>query len=95
LTTEIFPAKWPAMKHADQLLLLANAYCEATGVTISGLGEVAVRHHKFFKRIAAGQAYLSSKGDEALAWFAANWPADAPWPDGIDRPAAIDADAAQ
>ena len=44
------------------------------------LGEIAVRHHKFFKRIEAGQPYLSSKGDEAFEWFAANWPADTPWP---------------
>lgn len=81
----------PGMKHSDQLLLLARAYCEATGTSMSGLGEMAVRHHKFFKRIASGQPYLSSKGDEALAWFAANWPDGVPWPEGTERFSAEDA----
>lgn len=91
MTPEFIPAKMPVMKHSDQLLALASAYCAATGMSVSRLGEEAVRHHKFFKRISAGQPFLSSKAEEALTWFAANWPNDLPWPEDVERPVSMPA----
>ncbi len=69
------------------LLRLADAYCAATG-----LAETTVSNHCFAdgKRLSAirsGSDVGARRLARAFAWFSANWPDAAPWPEGILRPA--------
>lgn len=67
----------------DQLRVLANAYCAATGVSVSALGEKVSDNHKLFRRLLNGADCTYRNAEQASVWFAENWPADVPWPEGV------------
>jgi hypothetical protein len=69
----------------EQLLTLARAYSEATGVALTGVGQRACGNNKVFIRLAEGHGANVLTCVAAAQWFAANWPADAPWPDDVPR----------
>jgi hypothetical protein len=74
------------MLFSDALKMLARTYCDATGTSLHALGAKA-GHPKLFKRLFAGEGFHSSSGEQAILWFAANWPDDLAWPRSISRPA--------
>ena len=69
------------------LLALAVAYCGATGRSESHIGHAIRGRGGFIAGVRAGRSCTIDTWDAAVRWFAAHWPADTPWPDGIDRPA--------
>lgn len=74
------------MSMSNTLCTLARRYMEATGTSVSTLGQRAVGNDKFFVRIFNGGGFQSRKGDEAVLWLSQHWPADLPWPGSIRRP---------
>ena len=69
----------------EQLLTLARAYSEATGVALTGVGQRACGNNKVFIRLAEGHGANVLTCVAAAQWFAANWPADALWPHDVPR----------
>lgn len=74
------------MLTVDHLLRLADVYRSATA-----LEEVTLSHRLFAdsKKLSAmrdGADITVTRFNNALLWFAANWPADVAWPTDIPRP---------
>jgi hypothetical protein len=68
----------------DQLLTLAYAYSEATGLALSTVAKRACgSNHHFFNRLAKGHGANSSSISRVTEWLAANWPDNAEWPKGV------------
>lgn len=69
-----------------ELVILADAYCKATGKHKTALiGELGV-NDKLFRRLAAGLGCHSDTLIQASTWFITNWPDEAEWPAQIKRP---------
>ena len=71
---------------ADDLLCLARAYSDHTGIALTTAGVRACRNDKLFVRLAAGKTCTVRTLDRAVSWFAANWPDDLAWPPDVPRP---------
>ncbi len=76
------------MMTAAQLLVLAKAYAEITGLSLVSVGIRAVKNDKIFVRLQAGHGANSRSVDKAAVWFAENWPESAEWPAEVPRPMA-------
>jgi hypothetical protein len=81
---------------AAELLALARAYSDATGLALTTIGQRACPsskdgskggNDKLFVRIAAGRGCNSVSLERASRWFTENWPQDAAWPQTVRRPA--------
>jgi hypothetical protein len=78
----------------DQLLAVASAYCEATGVSLSTAGGRAFAESKLLVNLAAGVSSPTfARADRAVAWFSLHWPDGADWPPAVPRPS-VDPEAA-
>jgi len=75
------------MNTARHILTIAQAYSDATGISLPSLARQATgtRNNVVFSRIAAGKGCSTTTLDAMLAWFDENWPDDVPWPDGVLR----------
>lgn len=74
------------MPMTEQLILITDAFCAATG---SSRGSVAGRVFNDGKRldaIAAGADLKTRSFEHAIGWFDANWPMGAAWPLNVERP---------
>ena len=83
------------MKLTDQLVITANAYCEATGRSSSrvssmvfGDGKRAGDGTKLAAIMSGGADITTRRFEAAMRWFSENWPEGADWPEGVARPAA-------
>jgi hypothetical protein len=70
----------------DQIIRMAKAYANHTGLKLTTLGAYAVRDGKLFEQIANGRECRRKTRNALAAWFDANWPADLEWPADIPRP---------
>ncbi|HYJ44049.1 MAG TPA: hypothetical protein VEW06_06295 [Xanthobacteraceae bacterium] len=70
------------MLNADQLLLLARAYSQATGLSLYGIGKRACgpSNDKAFLRLQRGQGINARTLEQAATWLVNNWPQNALWP---------------
>lgn len=68
------------------LLDLADRFEAACGVTPATAAKRALNDNTFFARIEGGAGFSVRTADRLLQWFSDNWPADAQWPEGLDRP---------
>lgn len=68
-----------------QLCILAQAYSEATGVSLPSIsGRVTGgKNHKLFARLIAGQTCTAANAEAASEWFVENWPEGIAWPKGV------------
>ena len=71
---------------ADQLRELAVAYCAATGISLSLLGERAAGNYRMFVRLADGYGCTLDCAERATRWFLDNWPKGTPWPASVPKP---------
>lgn len=70
-----------------QLLAVAAAYCEATGVSLSTAGRRAFAESKLLVNLSSGISSPTLKrADAALDWFSLHWPDGAEWPATVPRP---------
>jgi hypothetical protein len=71
----------------DNLLKCAMAYSAVTKRGLSTLGRLAAGDWRFFDHLSDDQrTFTARKYDEVIAWFAANWPTNGEWPEGVVRP---------
>jgi len=67
----------------DQLLTLARAYSEATGIALTGVGQRSCGNNRLFQRLAEGKGANILSMNRAAEWFVQNWPDGTEWPDGV------------
>jgi hypothetical protein len=70
----------------EVLLVLARRYMDATGCSLTTVSRRAVNDWRFLTSVERGRNFTSRRGEDAIAWFALNWPASAEWPPEIKRP---------
>lgn len=68
------------------LIVLADAFHAATGMSRQSIGKAALRDNTFFKRLNDGDGFTVKTYDKLVKWFAAAWPAGTIWPPEIERP---------
>lgn len=71
---------------SSELLRLALAYAQATGLELSTVSRKACGkdNNKSLARLSRGHGINAATVERAASWFAENWPDDAPWPEGVD-----------
>ena len=67
----------------EQLLILARAYSDTTGLALTGVGQRACGNNKVFIRLAEGHGANVLTMARAAEWFSANWPVGRAWPKGV------------
>jgi len=75
------------MSTLKPLLSLIDAYIDVTGTTDASLSLRAFNDGKRIPALRRGADLTTRRLDQTIAWFSANWPENAEWPDGVDRPA--------
>lgn len=71
----------------DQLLTVARAFCAARELSLSRVSTLVFNDGKKLDSIASkGSDLATGKFEAAMDWFSANWPENAVWPKGINRP---------
>jgi hypothetical protein len=73
----------------DQLVHVAQAYCKARDLSLARVSTLIFNDGKKLGAIATSGVDLSTgRFEHAMAWFSANWPDGAEWPEEIARPEA-------
>lgn len=81
-------------KAIANLKAVAASYCTAADVPPKTLSWRVFNDGKKLDAILDDKADLMTGNCErAMQWLSDNWPADAVWPDGVDRPTAVAAPA--
>jgi hypothetical protein len=69
------------MDSPDDILRLAQAYSEATGLSYSRISRrIAAHNDKIFARLTSGLGISTRTAVAAGDYFRANWPQNATWP---------------
>lgn len=71
----------------EQLIQVATIYAQAAGLASGSASRRVFKDGKTLPRLMAGGDVTTGTFESAMAWFAANWPADLDWPSDIPRPA--------
>ena len=70
------------------LLLLAARHSAASGESRAALAKAIFGRGGHFEDLAEGRRDIATGTFErAMAWFSANWPDGAEWPEDVERPA--------
>jgi len=80
------------MAMTDQLLVVADAFCKARGLSRSRVSTIVFNDGKKLDLVADGADLQTGKFEAAMLWFSANWPAGVAWPRSISRPSVTAAD---
>lgn len=76
------------MSSTDDLLEVARAYCAAESLALSTVSWRALGDTKKLTAIEQGKADIQlGRYNKTMQWFSDNWPANAVWPEGVERPA--------
>ena len=70
-----------------QLITAADAYCVAAGRSRSRVSTLIFGGGDRLDGVAGGNDLNTRSFEKAMRWFSDNWPADTPWPEGVERPA--------
>lgn len=71
----------------EQVIALAEAYHEHTGLKFSSISSYATNDGKWLRNLRSGVAGCTVRRAAAVGiWFSTNWPADLAWPADIPRP---------
>jgi len=69
------------------LLGCADAFIASRRLARTTLGRLAAGDWKFFDRLSdTDKSFTARKYDEVMAWLSDNWPDEAEWPAGVERP---------
>ena len=82
--TENDPHTW-VMDALSDLFTLAAAYGKATGLAEASVSTRVLDGGGRLAQIREGRDIGVRRLRKALAWFSANWPENAVWPESIDR----------
>ncbi len=70
-----------------ELSYLANTLAEHEGITHWAISARIFGRGDVFSRFDDGKNCFHTTTTRATEWFAANWPANLDWPEGLERPA--------
>lgn len=70
----------------EQLLLVADRYCEAAGIGRKRVSTIVLNGGAKLDAVAAGRDLTTGSFEKAMAWFSQNWPCGTDWPEGVKRP---------
>lgn len=70
----------------SSLLRVSDVYCAETGIGRQRLSTLMLGAGHRLDTIAAGGDLKTRTCERAMQWLSDNWPADAAWPKGVDRP---------
>lgn len=85
MTTGFRPDAFPLPGH---IVKLADAYCSRQGSACSTISTTIFNDGKRIDRLRSGLGITVQCYNEAMRWFAANWPDGAVWPHDVPRPSA-------
>lgn len=74
----------------SDILALSDAFAAATGLPETTISSRIFDDGKRLSAIRGGKGITLRRANEALRWFAANWPDGVEWPGGVVRPAALE-----
>lgn len=74
------------MDHKARLLSLFDGYCVATGLSEARVSTIVLNGGHRVGRLRRGASFTVKTYDKAMGWFSEHWPADAAWPEGVERP---------
>lgn len=75
------------MKITEQLMMVADAYCKAKGLSLSRVSTLIFNDGKRLDAIREGSDLYTGRFEQALVWFSEHWPeGDESWPLGVPRP---------
>jgi hypothetical protein len=76
-----------AARLSSNLSRLFDVYCRHQGLKPSTVGLNATRDPRLYDKARTGSgAFTVQTYDKVVAWFAADWPSQLEWPEGIPRP---------
>jgi hypothetical protein len=75
----------------DQLLRVADQYGQASRLSPSRVSTIIFNDGKILRKLGEGGDITTSRLERALQWLSDNWPEGAEWPDGVPRPAPMQA----
>ena len=74
----------------DQLLVVADAFCAAKGLSRARVSTLVFNEGKKLDAIALRGADLATgRFEMAMHWFSDNWPDAAVWPQQVARPGRV------
>ena len=72
----------------DHLISVSEAFAAARGLSRSRVSTIVFGDGRKLDLVIRDGADITTRRLEAaMAWFSANWPEGAVWPDGVPRPA--------
>lgn len=75
------------MEPIASLLTVVDAYAKAECVSDKTVSGRVFKDSKKITALREGADITHRRMREALEWFSANWPENAIWPEGVERPA--------
>ena len=75
------------MNDERRLLVLAEGYAAARGVSLATVSTYALGSGAALRRVTRGCGITTRRIGRAIQWFSDHWPTDALWPPDIPRPA--------
>ena len=70
----------------EQLLTVANIYCEQMGISRARLSTLVLSGGQRLDRIERGSDIATATFERTMLWFSKNWPETAVWPEEVPRP---------
>jgi hypothetical protein len=75
------------MDQIDALLILCDRYCKSVQKAEATLSTKLFGAGSRISQLRGGATDIGVRRlNRAIQWFSDNWPVDAAWPDGVDRP---------
>lgn len=75
------------MDGIEKLLTVARAYAEIEQIGLSAVSSRALDDSKRLVELENGKDIQVRRLERTMQWFSDNWPAAAPWPSDVPRPA--------
>lgn len=83
------PHTFVDMTLVSQLLIVANAFCQARTLAVSRVSTLVFNDGKALARLARGGDLHTGSYERAMIWFSIHWPEGAEWPADVPRPAPL------
>lgn len=79
------------MNLKGQLISVATTFADLRGLSQSRVSTIVFGDGKVLDRLQGSSDITTGRYEAAMAWFNANWPDGASWPDHVHRPAVREA----
>lgn len=70
----------------EKFILVFDTYVAGSGIAESTLSDRLLKSGSRFKRIRESSDISTGTYERVMQWLSDNWPDNAAWPEGVDRP---------